>query len=126
MLGLNIVLAHLVGDYILQSHWMAAEKTSKWLPAILHGVTYTLPYILITQSLWALLVIGGTHIIIDRFRLAKYVIWLKNQFAPAKFRPALTATGYDDSVPVWLSVWLLIIADNTLHLLINTAAVLWL
>lgn len=28
--------------------------------------------------------------------------------------------------PPWLAVWLMIIADNALHLLINAAAVTWL
>jgi hypothetical protein len=129
MLALWIVLAHLVGDYLIQSHWMATEKTKRWLPAIVHGVTYTLPYALITQSPIALLVIGGTHIIIDRFRLARHFAWLKNQLGPKRSRPQWAdakATGYPSDTPAWLAVWLMIIADNTIHLLINTAAVLWL
>jgi hypothetical protein len=128
MLALWIVLAHLVGDYVIQSHWMATEKTKHWLPAIVHGVTYTLPYALITQSPLALVVIGGTHIIIDRFRLARHVAWLKNQLGPKRFRPRWAdakATGYPSETPAWLSVWLMIITDNTIHLLINTAAILW-
>lgn len=128
MLALWIVLAHLVGDYVLQSHWMATEKTKHWLPAIVHGVTYTLPYALITQSPLALVVIGGTHIIIDRFRLARHVAWLKNQLGPKRSRPRWAdakATGYPSETPAWLSVWLMIITDNTIHLLINTAAILW-
>ena len=129
MLALWIVLAHLVGDYLLQSHWMATEKTKHWLPAIAHGVTYTLPYALITQSPLALVVIGGTHIIIDRYRLARHVAWFKNQLGPKRTRPRWAdakATGYPSDTPAWLSVWLMIIADNTIHLLINTAAILWL
>jgi hypothetical protein len=128
MLALWIVLAHLVGDYVIQSHWMATEKTKHWLPAIIHGVTYTLPYALITQSPLALVVIGGTHIIIDRFRLARHVAWLKNQLGPKRSRPRWAdakATGYPSETPAWLSVWLMIITDNTIHLLINTAAILW-
>jgi hypothetical protein len=124
--GLGIVLAHLVGDYLLQSHWMATCKTQRWWPAVAHGLTYTLSYLLVTQSPWALLVIASTHIVIDRYRLARHVVWLKNQMAPASHRPPRTATGYSEDVPPWLAVWLLIVADNTLHLLINTAAVYWL
>ena len=126
MLALGIIIAHLVGDYLLQSHWMATEKTSRWWPAIAHGLTYTLPYLVVTQSIPALLVIAGTHIVIDRYRLARHVVWLKNQLGPKRLRPAHTPTGYGEDVPAWLAVWLLIIADNTLHLLINTAAVVWL
>ncbi len=126
MTGLGIILAHLVGDYLIQSHWMATEKTSHWWPAIAHGLTYTLPYALVTQSLAALVVICVTHIVIDRFRLARHVAWLKNLAAPRRHRSPRTATGYPESTPAWLSVWLLIVADNTLHLLINAAAVVWL
>lgn len=125
MIALGIVLAHLVGDYLLQSHWMACEKTKRWWPAIAHGLTYTLPYLLVTQSPWALLVIGGTHIVIDRYRLARHVVWAKNLMGPKEFRAGHTPTGYPAGTPDWLAVWLLIIADNTLHLLINTAAVVW-
>lgn len=129
MLALWIILAHLVGDYLIQSHWMATKKTEQWLPAVAHGVTYTLPYALVTQSPWALLVIGGTHIIIDRFRLARHFAWLKNQIGPRSSRFAWSTakgTGYPADTPPWLAVWLMIVADNTIHLLINTAAILWL
>jgi hypothetical protein len=124
--ALGIVLTHLVGDYLLQSHWMATEKTRHWWPAIAHGVTYTLPYLFITQSAPAVAMICCTHIVIDRYRLVRYVVWAKNQAAPHSHRPPLTATGYGQDTPAWLAVWLLIIADNTVHLLINTAAVMWL
>ena len=73
MTALGIILAHLVGDYLIQSDWMASEKTKKWWPAIAHGITYTLPYALVTQSLLALAVIAGTHVIIDHYRLARHV-----------------------------------------------------
>ncbi|CAA0134567.1 Uncharacterised protein [Mycolicibacterium vanbaalenii] len=119
-------LAHLVGDYVIQSHWMAVEKTKRWWPAIAHAVTYGLPFLLITQSPVALLVIVGTHAVIDRHRLARHLVWFKNQFAPFAFRPGHTATGYPDDTPPWLSFWLLIAADNILHMLINVAAVVWL
>lgn len=121
----GMLLAHMLGDYVIQNHWMATQKTSKWFPAIAHGVTYTVPFFfLATQSWLALFVICSTHIVIDRYRLAKYVVWFKNQFAPKKFRPAVTATGYADDVPAFLSVWLMIILDNLIHLAINYFAIL--
>lgn len=33
-------LAHMVGDYLIQSDWMAQEKTKRWWPAIAHALTY--------------------------------------------------------------------------------------
>lgn len=125
---MGIILAHFVGDYLLQSHWMATEKTKRWWPAVVHGVTYTLPYLMVTQSLWALLIIAGTHIVIDRFRLARQLMWLKNLIGPRAFRTSWAEakgnSGYSASIPPWLAVWLMIVADNTCHLLINTGAIL--
>lgn len=129
MIGLGIVLAHLVGDYLLQSDWMALEKTKHWWPAVAHGLVYGLPYVLVTQSPAALVVIVGTHVVIDHYRLARYLGWAKNLFAPARYRypwAECRATGYHSSRPDWLTVWLMFIADNTLHLLINAAAIVWL
>lgn len=112
------LVAHAVGDYILQSHWMATEKTKQHTAAAIHAITYTLPFVLITQSAAALAVICGTHFLIDRYRLARFVVWLKNGA-----RGPVTATGYADDVPAWLSVWLLIAADNILHVICNALAI---
>lgn len=123
-----IILAHLVGDYLLQSHWMATEKTRRWWPAVVHGVSYGLPFLFVTQSPASLAVIIGTHIVIDRYRLARHVVWLKNQVGPRRSRPTWGSdvAGYPADTPPWLATWLLIIADNTIHLLINLGAVVWL
>lgn len=130
MIALWIILAHLAGDYLLQTDWMAQEKVRRWWPAIVHGVVYTLPYALITQSPWALLVIGGTHIVIDRFRLAKHITWAKNQIAPKTYRyswvEAKANAGFSKDTPVWLATWLMIIVDNGIHLAINALAILYL
>ncbi len=112
------LLAHAVGDYILQSHWMATEKTKRSFAAAVHAITYTLPFLFITWSPEALAVICGTHFVVDRFRLARFVVWLKN----GPWKP-ITATGYQDDVPAWLSVWLLIAADNIIHVAINALAI---
>lgn len=66
------LLAHLVGDYVLQNHWIALTKTSSSKAALLHVSLYILPFLFLTHSPLALLIIGGTHFVIDRFRLARY------------------------------------------------------
>ena len=114
------ILAHLVGDYILQSHWMAQNKAKQSVAAAIHAATYTAPFLFLTQSPAALAIICGSHFLVDRLRLARFIVWVKNGYAFSG-RP-VTATGYQDDVPTWLSVWLLIIADNTLHLICNGAA----
>lgn len=116
------LIAHLFGDYIFQSHWMAGEKRRSTFPAILHAVLYGLAIAFVTQSVHALFVIVITHFVIDRWRLARYLIWVKNFMAPrAHWRPwkECEQTGYPDTEPVWLTTWLYIGADNAIHLLIN-------
>lgn len=111
------LLAHLVGDYFLQSHTMSVKKTSQWTWAILHGLAYTLPFLLLTQNILALGIIAVTHMVIDRYRLAKWIAKIKNW--------NFTGDGYPAETPDWLRVWLMIITDNTMHLLINYTVLRW-
>lgn len=114
------LLAHLVGDYLLQTHYEAAEKTNSWLPAITHATKYTAAFLPLTRDPRALLLIGGTHAILDHYRLAKHVNWLRNQAAPKEYRPVdLTNAGSPAIVPQGLSMALMFITDNTIHMLIN-------
>lgn len=128
MITADQLVAHAVGDYILQSDWMANEKTKRSLAAAVHAITYALPFLLLSPSLAALAVIVITHFAIDRWRLARYIVWAKNLIGPAPHAPwsDCQATGYPSARPPWLAVWLLIIADNVLHVLINAAAIRWL
>ena len=113
-------LAHLVGDYLFQTHYEAVEKTAHWTPAITHATKYAAAFLPLTRDPRALLVIGGTHAILDHYRLAKHVNWLRNQAAPKAYRAeGLTNGGSPDSVPTGLATALLFITDNTIHMLIN-------
>lgn len=114
------LLAHLVGDYILQSHDMAVNKTKNSYWAAYHAFTYSLPFVLLTQNLLALFIVGFTHFLIDRFRIAVQVTKLKN-YAFGKFDKEVfnLANGYPEETPAWLFTWLIIILDNTMHLVIN-------
>lgn len=121
------LLAHLVGDYVLQTTRMAEHKIHSSPIAILHAVVYTLPFTFITLSPWALAVICGSHAIIDRYRLAHYVAMAKNMAGdPKRWRDYITYTGYSEEMPPWMAVWLLIVTDNTIHLLINYFAIKYL
>lgn len=152
-----LLVLHLVGDYVLQSEWMAMGKTTRTAPALAHAVLYTAPFWFLMPSWSALLLVGGTHFVIDRWRLARYVCWSKNFLAPAEslaapvtrdqmiqgavYRPSredpnkfcqvvawhqpwskCKDTGYYGGRPAWLAVWLMIIADNTLHMAFNGLA----
>lgn len=146
------LILHLIGDYVTQSDWMANGKTSKYGPALCHSIVYSVPFLLLRPSWAAFFVILITHFFIDRFRIAKYVVWAKNFLAPPSayleelfydrvdedfpdlisYKESLgwklqfkyawqncKANGYPSETPIWLSTWLMIIADNTMHLSIN-------
>lgn len=127
MITADQLLLHVIGDYVLQSDWMATEKTKRSLAALAHVVTYALPFLLLTTSPVALAVIAGTHFVIDRWRLARYVCWAKNRAWPG-WRPwaECVGTGYPSDRPLWLTTWLMIIVDNTMHVVINGAVLRWL
>ena len=124
------LLLHVLGDYVTQSDWMAQEKRRAWTPAAVHAVVYTVPFVLLTQSIPALLTMCLTHAVIDHYRLARYVVWVKNFLGPRKFWPRpwgqCTHTGYNPDVPPYMSVWLMIIVDNLMHVTINAGALRWL
>ncbi len=106
------LLAHLIGDYWLQNDWMALNKKKNLFIALLHGFIYTLPFLLLTQSFLALLIIWLTHSLID----GTNIVYKLNQIKNWNFQ---TDSGYDECRPQWIWVWLIIIQDNILHLTIN-------
>jgi hypothetical protein len=123
------LILHLTGDYLLQSDWMALNKIKNSRAAATHALVYSIPFLLLQPSLEAWFVIFFTHFLIDRFGLAKYVAYAKTKIAPSKLWPKwkdCCCNGYHKDVPVWLSTWLLIISDNTLHLIINYLALKYL
>lgn len=129
MVTADQLVLHAIGDYVLQSDWMANTKTSKSSAALAHVVVYTLPFLILTRSPIALAVILGTHFVIDRWRLARYVCWVKNFLGPKSARfpwAECSTTGYHKERPPWLAVWLMIIADNVGHVICNGLALQYL
>lgn len=126
MITADQLVAHAIGDYVIQSDWMANEKTKHSVAAFCHALTYSLALVFWADASWeAALFIAATHFAIDRWRLARYVCWGKNLFSPSAYRypwSECSATGYHNSRPPWLSVWLMIIADNVLHVICNGLA----
>jgi hypothetical protein len=128
-LTLNLaLLAHLLGDYVLQSHEMATRKTSSWTWALIHAGFYSIPFVALLAAFaepWravvALVIIGGTHALIDRYRIAAYWCRWWGVGFPGLWSDAATFK----EPPPFLGVWLLILVDNSMHLCINAAAIAW-
>lgn len=126
------LLAHAIGDYVIQSHYMATNKTKSSRVALYHALTYAIPFLFLWRSWSAMAVIVGSHFVLDRWRLARYVVAFKNLFlsTPAEYERLSyeidMATGFPKETPQWLAVWLLIIVDNVCHVLLNGLALKYL
>lgn len=139
MIWFAILLGHLLGDYVLQNSYMAAQKTKSGLVAAYHGiiqgwlfamaVSIFAPSPAAVPIVISLVVVAVTHAVIDRYRLAKQAVWAVNQIAPPEFRYRWSEgrenNGHPEATPAWMSTWLMIIADNTLHLAISFALAVW-
>lgn len=120
------LLLHLIGDYITQTDWMARNKARSTWAALVHSVVYAAPFFLI-GSWQAVLAIWSTHLVIDRFGLARYAVFAKNKLSdPGLKWEEVKSTGFTAENEAWKSFMLLMIVDNTLHLAINFAALKWL
>ena len=138
------LLCHFVGDYWLQSDYLDLNKSKKTLLCLIHVLIYTACFLFLTLSWKALLFIGTTHFILDRWHvILKRMIWWKNHFPTWKY-PAFEycdTTGYYDQSPInsltpsadvietfgqprpfYITIWLYIISDNILHLICNLIA----
>lgn len=125
------LILHLIGDYILQTEQMAVRKLRSWFWAIIHALIYSLPFLLylyVINGCWskgwlAWGVIFATHAVIDRMAIASTICRIKNLVwigpgAPEKEEN----TGYGIETPPFIRFWLVVIVDNTFHLIINHIA----
>jgi len=105
---MKFLLAHLVGDYLIQRKWIALRKGSSFWVALLHGTTYALCYLVAYGwRVWpACIAISLTHSVQDYW-------WWNTKHPGRKW------WGYDDS---GIQIALAIVVDNTLHLLVNYVA----
>jgi hypothetical protein len=113
------LLFHAIGDYIIQNEWMSLNKKKRgWKGEVacqIHCISYSLPFLFI-GSLEAVLGIYLTHYILDRTNIVAWFIAIKNGVFHVK------NFGFPEGRPFALTIWLLIIIDNTLHILFNYLA----
>lgn len=83
MLGLDLIAAHMLGDYILQTDEMAKAKLTDWRVRLWHVITYSWAFVLVgmwhtrdlRQSLLFALAVAVTHFITDSKRWASGEKW---------------------------------------------------
>lgn len=99
---MNVYLAHLIGDYILQNDWMARGKKQHWVPCFAHIWVYMLPFLFCDLNILQFFTIAVQHYAQDR---TNFVVWFMKAKGSAEF-----ATGP-------CSPWSIIVTDNVLHVL---------
>lgn len=68
---ITLIFCHLIGDYVLQTDFIAKTKGTNWYHLIIHCALYCLPFFIIYGLTWQLLFIFITHIVIDPLK-ARY------------------------------------------------------
>ena len=105
-----LLIAHLIGDYLFQTSWMAMNKHAKWLPLFVHSFVYTAVIAIASfvafegLSWWAILFVFVTHVIVDRRTIVLW--WVKNIM-----RTDPKQVG-----------WLVIMVDQVFHIIVLAVA----
>ena len=95
---MNLLIAHLVGDYLFQNRWMALNKHKNAWVCALHSAIYALSVVFICGWFdWRGVILALTHYCIDYLCVG------------ARWRQFYS---HDTETP-WI-----ILSDNTMHLLI--------
>lgn len=66
-----LVLCHLIGDYVLQSDFIATTKGTNWYHLFVHCTLYLVPFYICFGLVWQLGVVFVTHLIVDPLK-ARY------------------------------------------------------
>jgi hypothetical protein len=66
-----LVLCHMIGDYVLQSDFIATTKGKNWYHLFVHCVLYVVPFYICFGFVWQLATIFVAHLIIDPLK-ARY------------------------------------------------------
>lgn len=104
-----LLVGHMVGDYLLQTSWMADNKASRWWPLLVHASVYTICIWVISLpagglSYRGLLLVFLAHLVLDR---RGAVAWWVRTICGADHLP-----------------WMLTVVDQSWHLLVLAAAAL--
>ncbi len=96
------LIAHLIGDFLLQNDWMAnGKKTSSWICAV-HTIAYMIPFLFITIQCWQITLIAIQHFLQDRSNI---IVW------------SLNVMGKGELTRAPMTPWSVIVIDNIWHII---------
>ncbi len=68
---ITLIFCHLIGDYVLQTDFIAKTKGTNWYHLFVHCVLYCLPFFIVYGLTWQLLFVFIMHFVIDPLK-ARY------------------------------------------------------
>jgi hypothetical protein len=95
------MIAHLIGDYLIQTDWMAANKKKSTVACMFHIITYMIPFMFCDIAAWQFYLIAAQHFLQDRWN---FIPWLMKVKGSAKFMEPP------------LGPWSIIVTDNVVHI----------
>lgn len=104
------IFAHLIGDYIFQTDWMAKNKKTSSFACLVHVATYMIPFTVCGLDWWQWCLIAIQHFVQDRTQIVPWIMKMTGKksdgFAGPPFAP-----------------WSMVLTDNILHILWMAAVV---
>ena len=101
-----LLIAHLFGDFIFQTNWMAVNKADRTHSLLFHSLAYTLTIFIFASvfsvplSIWAIALVFVSHCILDRRVFTQW--WVKT---------VMKVDGPEAD-------WLVIMVDQAFHVFI--------
>jgi uncharacterized membrane protein len=99
-----VFIAHLIGDFLLQTDPMAMQKKESNEMCLTHIITYIIPFVFLIPvgiiSWWVVLLIATQHYVQDR---THFIPWLMD---------ITNSKGFRDN----LGPWSIIVVDQVVHL----------
>jgi hypothetical protein len=138
----QMLLGHLCGDFLMQTEWMAMNKSKNtkigWLAVFVHCILYTFAICLFMwnfQLLW-IVAVFFSHFFIDKFSLAeKYMHYIKGKgmkdyvnkhdwmLGMAYMRPEKpSGVNLHEALEGGFTAIVYTLTDNTMHLILMWGA----
>ena len=67
----KLIICHLIGDYVLQSDFIAKTKGENWYHLLVHCILYSVPFYFAFGFSWQLIFVIAMHMVIDPLK-ARY------------------------------------------------------
>lgn len=126
----EMLLGHLVGDYLLQNNWMALGKGKHnglgWFTCIIHCMLYTVAVCLLMwnwDTSWVIAVFFS-HFIIDKFGLPELYLKIIRGRSLQQFLNDEENKEYSPYIALRAGfyIFVYVVTDNTMHLLLMFGA----